>query len=356
MATTNRPDRISCDAFSDTTLGNIANNGNYSGFTNTLTQPLLNVKAVQLLRANFVNNSLQLNDYNGQLIFVYSRNTTTAIPLDGTTIHAVRLHPSWFVPNTGFTNFVKNKYYNNGAELVADLNLAAASTGDSTLYNPSFLPGDVTFSFNTATRKISFAGTVNNLYYAPIPYDHPALAAWLIDSSHNIRMNGANNGAGGAGTGTPQPYARGLLDGCTMNQRLGFGMGFNNRGIFWGTSSVLGCATTTGVPQLGTTATAIEADSWPILLGSQNINVYANIVVGSGQDSRTLRTLLATIPIENAPLGVCSYTLTSVDGPALSVGNEIYNISFSFLDDFGTPFYFSPNYNVNLEMNVFYSN
>ena len=352
MATTNNPNRISCDAFSDVNLFNIANNGNYSEFSNTLTQPLLNVKAVQLLRANFVNSSLQLNDYNGQLFFVYSRNTTTAIPDDGSTFHIVRLHPSWFVPNASFTAFVKNKYYNNGAELVADLNLAAATGGDSTLYNPSWLAGDVTFTFNTATRKISFAGTVNNLYYAPIPYDHPALPGFLINAVHQVKMNGANNGAGGAGTGTLQPYARGLLDGTTMNQRLGFAMGYGNRGIFWGSSSVIGCATTAGVPQLG--LVAIEGDSWPILLGTQNVNVYANIVAGSGQDSRTLRTLLATIPIENAPLGVCSYTLTSVDGPALSVGNEIYNISFSFLDDCGTPFYFSGNYNVNLELNVFY--
>jgi hypothetical protein len=214
------------------------------------------------------------------------------------------------------------------------------------------LAGDVTFTFNTATRKISFAGTVNNLYYAPIPYDHPALPGFLINAVHQVKMNGANNGAGGAGTGTLQPYARGLLDGTTMNQRLGFAMGYGNRGIFWGSSSIIGCATTAGVPQLG--LVSIEGDSWPILLGTQNVNVYANIVAGSGQDSRTLRTLLATIPIENAPLGVCSYTLTSVDGPALSVGNEIYNISFSFLDDCGTPFYFMGNYNVNLELNVFY--
>jgi hypothetical protein len=106
------------------------------------------------------------------------------------------------------------------------------------------------------------------------------------------------------------------------------------------------------VPQLNAVAT--EADSWPIFLGSQNINIYCNAVAGSGQDSRTLRTLLATIPIENAPLGVCSYTLTSVDGPALSVGNEIYNLQFTFLDDNGNPFYFLPNYNTNLELNVFY--
>ena len=352
MATTNRPDRISCDAFSDESLAYISNNANYTGFNNTLTRPLVGVKSIQLLRANFVNSSLQLNDYNGQLLFVYSRNTTTAIPDDGSTIHVVRLHPSWFVPNDGFTNFVKNKYYNSGTELVADLNLAAASPGDSTTYNPSFLAGDITFSFNTATRKISFQGTVNNLYYAPIPYDHPALAAWLIDATHQVRMNGYNNGAGGAGTGTIQPYARGLLDGSIMNGRLGFAMGYGNKGIFWGADSIIGCATTTGVPQLGDVET--EGDSWPILIGSQNINIYCSVVSGSGQDSRNNRTLLATVPIENAPLGVCSYTLTSVEGPSLSVNDEIYTLQFFFADDFGTPFFFSNNYNVNLELNIFY--
>jgi hypothetical protein len=80
------------------------------------------VKAIQLLRANFVNSSLQLNDYNGQLFFIYSRNTTTAIPSDGYTFHVIRLHPSWFVPYAGYTAFTKNKYFNNGQELLFNYN------------------------------------------------------------------------------------------------------------------------------------------------------------------------------------------------------------------------------------------
>jgi hypothetical protein len=154
--------------------------------------------------------------------------------------------------------------------------------------------------------------------------------------------------SGSYGAALNQSYNAGV----SMNERLGFAMSYNNTGIQWTGSSIRGCATTTGVPQLVNIAT--EADSWPLFLGTQNLNVYANIVAGSGQDSRTLRTLLATIPIENVPLGVCSYTLTSVDGPALSVGDEIYNIQFTFLDDSGNPFYILPNYNTNLELNVFY--
>jgi hypothetical protein len=351
MATINTPNRISCDAFSDVNLVNSPNNGIYNTFTNNLSRPLLGVKGLQLLRANFVNNSLQLNDYNGQLLFVYSKNSTTAIP-DSSTFHVVRLHPSWYVPAASHTAYVKNKYFNNGAELVAALNAAAVAGGDSTTYNPSWLVGDVTFTFDTTTRKISFYGNTASSYYAPIPSDHPALAAFLTSygaSGTGVKMNAL---------GYSGSYAAALIQpinaGVSMNSRLGFAMAYRNRGLQWTGSSILGCATTTGIPQANGIANTTEADSWPILLGSQNLNIYCNAVAGSGQDSRSLRTLLATIPFENASLGVCSYTLTSVDGPALSVGNEIYNLQFTFLDDYGNPYYFTPNYNINLELNVFY--
>jgi len=346
MATTNRPDRISMDAFSDPTLSTAPNNGIYNQFTNNLTLPVVGVKAIQLLRANFVNSSLQLNDYNGQLFFIYSRNTTTAIPADGSTFLVIRLHPSWFVPYAGYTAFTKNKYFNNGQELVTALNAAAATGGDSVTYNPLWVADDVSFSFDTTTRKISFTGLNDTYYYAPIPFDHPALANFAT-SVYQVRMNTINSSDTYA-TATIQPYS-GLI---TMNSRLGFAMDYRNRGILWGANSIVGCATTSGIPQLKDIA--VEGDSWPILLGSQNLNIYCNALAGAGQDSRTRRTLLATIPIENVPLGVCSYTLTSVDGPALSVLNEVYNLQFTFLDDFGLPFFFMPNFNCNLELNIFY--
>ena len=351
MATTNRPNRISCDAFSDNTLTFAPNNGVYNTFTNTLKLPLLGVKGVQLLRANFVNSSLPLSDYNGQLLFVYSKNTTTAIPSNGSTFHVVRLLPSWYVPAASYTTFIKNTYFNNGTELATALTAAAAANGDSTTYNPSWLVGDVSFTFDTESRQLSFTGNTAGSYYAPIPADHPALAAFLADytpgTGNGVKMN-ALGASGSYAAALKQPY----IDGVSMNERLGWAMSYNNTGLQWNASSVKGCATTTGVPQANTVAT--QADSFPILIASQNINIYCNVVAGSGQDSRTLRTLLATVPIENSPLGVCSYTLTSVDGPALSVGNEIYNLQFTFLDDNGNPFYFLPNYNTNLELNVFY--
>jgi len=339
MRLINRPDKVEMDSFSDRNLKLVGNNAYFSQFTNELNTPILDVKGIQLLRANFVNPSLPLNDFNGQLIFVYSRNSTTAIPSDGSTFKAIRLHPSWYVPAASFTAFIKNKYYNNGAELVAALNLAAATGGDNATYNPGWVANDVTFTFDAATRRISFAGaTVGTNYYAPVPADHPAMATFLASITMNT-FSGIIR----------QPTSPGI----TMNSRLGFALSYTNRGIFWNGSSVLGCATSTGVPLL-TASGAVEADSFPILIGTQNINVYCSVISGSGNDSGTKKNLLATLPIENAPLGVNSYTLTSVEKPAKSVQNEIYQLQISFTDDFGAPFYFYNNMNINLELNLYY--
>jgi len=350
MRLMNRPDKVTIDSFSDPNLKSATNNGFFSQFTNQLNTPLLDVKGIQLLRANFVNPSLPLNDFNGQLIFVYSKNTTTAIP-DSSTFHVVRLLPSWYVPAASFTAFTKNKYYNNGAELAAALTAAASTGGDSTTYNPSWLVNDVSFSFDTATRKISFTGLTANNYYAPVPADHPALPAFLSTYTGGdptgLKMN-ALGFSGSYAAALIQPFNKGV----TMNSRLGFSMSYFNTGIQWSGSSIQGCATTSGIPQADDIAT--EADSFPIMLGTQNINVYCSVISGSGNDSRIAKNLLATLPVENAPLGVNSYTLSSVEKPAKSVANEVYTLQINFTDDNGNPFYFYNNMNVNLELNIYY--
>jgi hypothetical protein len=341
----NRPDKLTVDSFSDPTLDTFATNGYFSQFTNQLNTPLLDVKGIQLLRANFVNPSLPLNDFNGQLFFIYSRNTTTTIPLDGSTIKIIRLHPSWYVPATSYTTYVKNKYYNNGTELVTDLNLAAAVGGDLATYNPNWVGGDVTFSFSTATRRISFTGNNATYYYAPLAADHPAVAAYLAASAP--KMYSLGNVASYAGA-MPQPYRIGT----TMNSRLGFGLTYNNRSTFASASWVPGCATSIGIAQAN--GIAVEADSFPIMLGTQNINVYCSVINGSGNDSGLKKNLLATLPIENTPISVNSYTLTSVEKPAKSVAREIYSLVFDFTDDAGNPLFFYTNMNINLELNIYY--
>lgn len=333
-----RPDKIVLDSFSDQANTALNNNGVFNRFTNNFTTPLLKVKGLQLLRANFINPLLQLNDFS-QLTFWYYRTTSATSPAFATTnLYCVRLHPSWFVPASGFTAFTRNAYFNNGTELVAALNAAASTGGDNNSYNTRWLVNDVTFSFNTATRKISFTGNTATFFYSPAAVDDPNVQALLP----GLTMNCID------GNTRSQPFSRNV----TMNERLGFAMSINTVGRFPNANSRVGCASASGVPQANAVAT--EGDAFPIMIGSQNINVYCSVINGSGNDSRNKKNLLATIPLENVSQGVNSYTLSSVEQPAMNVSGEIYTMDIYFTDDFGDDVFFYPNTNINMELNVFY--
>lgn len=350
MSLTNRPDRLTCDAYSDQNIKSLGNSGIYNRFTNTLPQPIVGVKGVQLLRANFVNSVLQLNDNNGQLFFLYYKAAAAnAAGITLANMKCVRLHPSWFVPKASFTSFVKNKYFNTVTELVTALNAAASTGGDDTTYNPTWLVNDITFSYDTATRKISFTGNTASSFYSPVAYDDPNVALFFANNaSYTPKMNGFNSSSSYA-TATTQPW----INGITMNPRLGFAMAYSTRGRWSNGSPILGCASASQIPQANAVAT--ESDSFPILIGAQNLNVYCSVLGSGGQSSAGRKNLLACIPLETAALNVASYTLSSVEGHVLSVANEMYELSFDFTDDAGNPFFFVPNYNVQLEMNVFYT-
>jgi len=327
MTSLNRPDKITLDAYSDPNLELSGPNGSYNRFTNQLKTPILNAKGIQLLNANFVNSILQLND-NSQLIFWYYISATQAGIRSAVNLRCVRLHPSTFVPYAGYTTFVRNRYFNSVTELVAALNTAAATAADLTAYNPYFAADQVSFSYDTTTRKISVVPLGAN-YIAPAAADDPFVIAAL--QTNTIKMNGYNS-ANTPATATIQPYVAGV----SMNARLGFGMSFSARGLWWGASSQQGCATSTGVPQ--NSPATIEADASPILLGSQNCSLYLSIVTGSGMDATGRKNLIQTIPIEVAPLNINSYTASSVEKPAISIPSEIYEITAELLDDYGQPF------------------
>lgn len=348
MASINRPDKITIDAYSDSNLELNAPNGMYNRFTNQLRTPILNAKGIQLLNANFINSILQLND-NSQLVFwYYVQNTATSIRQIGN-LKCVRLYPSNFVAQTGYTSFTRNRYFNSVTELVAALNTAASTGGDDVVYNPMWVANQVQFSYDTTTRKISVTSTNAN-FIAPAPADDPFVIDRLrgtTDPTTRIRMNGYTS-SGTYATATLQPY----VEGVSMNARLGYAMSFLARGLWWSANSVQGCATSTGIPFA--TGTLIEADSPPILLGSQNCSIYLSIVTGSGMDATGRKNLIQTIPIEVAPLNINSYTASSVERPAISIPTEIYEITAELLDDYGQPFFQPGNYNTNLAFAVYY--
>jgi hypothetical protein len=346
MASVNRPNRITLDAYSDPQLLVKSPGGVYSSFTNVLKNPIIGAKGLQLVNANFINSSLQLNDQS-QLMFFYYASVTQAGIRSLSNLKCVRLVPSNFVPAAGFTSYVRNQYFNTVAELITALNLADTAGGDSATYNPYWTAGQVTFSYDTATRRISVAGD-GSTFIAPAAADDPIVIDALLGTTtpaNRIKM--ATFGSTNYATATFQPFV--LNE--SMNARLGFAMGFDTRGLYWGSSSQVGCATSTGIPGQPTTTIA---DAFPILLGSQNVNVYLNVATGGGLDSLGNKNLIASIPIEVPPLAINSYTTNSVEVPSLSTPNEIYEITVTLRDDAGVPFTQYPNYNSQICLAIYY--
>jgi hypothetical protein len=347
MASLNRPDRLTLNAFSDPN----EQGPTYSRFTNVLRNPILGVKGIQLVNANFINSSLQLNDDNGQLMFFYYASATQAGIATLANLRCIRLLPSWYVPAASFTAFTINKYFNTGTELVAALNAAASTGGDSATYNPIWVAGQVTFAFDTTTRRISVAGN-GTTFIAPAAADDPNVLDQLrgtTTAANRIRMNGITS-SGTYATATLQPFR----EGSTMNARLGYTLSYFGRGLWWGGSSQVGCATSTGVPS-NSTSVPVVADCPPILLGVQNVGVYLSVAVGGGIDSSNPRkNLIASIPIENAPYCVNSYTTNSVEIPSLSTPNEIYEVTVELLDDTGAPYLMPWSNNTQIGLALYY--
>ena len=347
MATLNHPDKMQLDAFADPNLEMYNPNGVYNRFTNRLATPLIGCKGIQLISANFVNSSLQLNDQSSLMFFYYSSVTQAGIATLAN-LHCIRLLPANFVPYAGFTAYTINKYFNSGTELAAALNLAAGGVGDSATYNPTWIAGEVTFAYDTAARKFTITGN-GTKYIAPAAADDPNVLDLLRGTTtptNRIRMNAAN---------TSNTYAsaplQSYVEGFSMNARLGFAMSYNSTGIWWSSSSQRGVATSTGVP---TGNSAFYADANPILLGVQNVGVYVSCSTGGGLDSYGKKNLIASVPMQVPSLNVNPYTTNSVETPSLSTPNEIYDITVELYDDNGLPFFQPPNFNTQIALGLFY--
>lgn len=349
MATLNHPDKMQLDAFADPNLELLNPNGVYNRFTNVLKTPLLGCKGIMLLSANFVNSTLQLNDQSQLMFFYYSQATTQAGIATLANLHCIRLLPSSYVPYAGFTAYTQNKYFNSGTELAAALNLAAGTGGDSATYNPTWIAGEVTFAYDTAARKFTIAGN-GTKYIAPAAADDPNVLDLLrgtTNPNNRIRMNGATNVAQTWASSTAQPY----VEGISMNARIGFAMPYAATGLWWSSSSQRGVATSTGIPSGNT---AFYADANPILLGTQNVDVYLSVSTGGGVDAYGKKNLIASVPIDVPPLNINPYTTNSVQTPSLSTPNEIYEITVELLDENGQPFYQPPNFNTQIALGLFY--
>lgn len=324
----NQPDRLFVSSNDDETS---ILTSTYNRFDIRLRTPVLQAKRAQLLRASIPNASASFPDYG--LLFFYRRLATATTARNASGLQCVRLMPSnWVSFNSTTYNMPVNRVFSNPADLVVALNQAA--NNDSTTLNTMYTAGDVSFSYDPSTKKISMTGTNTSLFYEPIGYASPWLTyAFTFDPANPaIRIPNFNyTGTGVANTTVPQTISQ-----YNMNLRLGYSQPND------GTGASQYC-------RLG--GNPITFDGYPNLIYTSCYNVYSNFVAGSSLGSNGKRDLLAAIPCETAQLTMTNYTARNLNW-LLKVPDSITSLSVYVEDENDQPVNFPDNVILSFEVGL----
>jgi hypothetical protein len=339
VASVNRPDRISLDAYADTNRGT---NAVYSSFQNDLGVAVLNARRLHLLRATIPIPKLQIPDY--QLVFYYYELPDATTVPTATHLKAVRLYPSDYVPPASFTAYTKNVFFTDPAALVTQLNTAASAGGDSVTYNTLWVSGGVTFAYSTTTKQITWYGNTASKYYANAGWNDPIVRASQADATKITTYNFG-------GTTSIQPYALG----ATLNQRVGYALsGTCTPPQSFGTVLSNSIANLTGIAKITGSTGVVPADSYPCLVFTQNIYLYANVISNGGLGNYGRKNLMAVIGVDVSSYGVVQFIGSYNGGEAQPIPEEIYSIGIEMRDDNNQPYTLPQSANVNVELAINY--
>jgi hypothetical protein len=332
----NQPERVFLNSSDDArTQANVG----FSDFQALFRTPILAAKRAQLLRATIPNCQINIPDY--QLVFwYYNLPTATTVP-SAATLKAVRLYPSSYIaPAALGAAFTKNRYFSDPADFVTQLNTAASAAGDNVTYNPFWTAGDITFTYNASTKQISITGNTAGRFYAPAGWNDPVVSAAAAGGTITML-----NAVGGATTVQP------LLAQYTLNLRVGYamsGLAFANQG----TQGLSAYADLTN--RAYANAVAIPTDSFPNLVYSQCVYMYADFVSGSGLGSNSTYNILAVVPSNAPQLGVIQYTALTLNWMT-KIAQDIYEITIFMRDDANQPFVLPDSAQVNVELAIGYN-
>jgi len=333
----NQPERVFVNSSDD---GNNPSTLGFNLLRINFQTPILDAKRCQLLRATIPNPFQALPDYQ-LMFFYYNFNSVSGTSPSTSTLHCIRLYPSTYVAPSGFTAYTKNRYISDPADLVTLLNAAASTGGDSIVYNSNWLANDVSFSYNSTTKKITMQGLSGAGYtYAIAGYNDPNVRNFMTTNSCTI------NNASGTNISN-QPYALGY----TLNLRVGYamsGQAINNQG--YSTFNPLLANLTN---QAFASGAGIPSDSFPNLVYTQCYYLYADIVAGSSLGSGGQHNLLTVMPNNAAPLAVASYVAATINW-LTKVPDNIYEIVISIFDDANQPVPLPDNSQVNVELGFWY--
>ncbi len=332
----NNPERVFLNSSDDPrTAGTIG----FNNFTCTFDTPILGAKKTMMLRASIPNAQVNIPDYC--LTFWYYQLPTATTAPNVADLQCVRLYPSYYQPPTGFTAYVKNRYVTDPADLVSLLNAAAAAGGDNVTYNQYWSSGDVSFSYSSVTKQITFIGNTVGKFYCPAGWNDPLVLAAI----NNLTMPNFS----GSGT-TVQPYAAQY----TLNLRLGYAMSGQTFGPGVNVAALPNTLYADLTNSTYATSVVVPADSFPNLVYSQCVYVYSNITAGVSLGSGKQHNLLAVIPSNAPQLGVISYSALTVNMMSKIV-DTIYEISVEMRDDANQPFTLPDSAQVNLELAFVYT-
>ena len=340
----NQPERVFCTSSDDTQVPDFAG---FNSFGINFDTPILDAKRCQLLRCTIPNALVNIPNY--QLTFWYHTGASGFTPSD-TTLRCVRLYPqNWVGASTTWT---ANRLVSGGADFVTLLNLAAAAGGDVITANPYWSAGDVTFTWNPTTSQITFTGTASGQYYAPAGYSDPFVIAAM--KGLGAAVQGGKTGGvymtNPSGTYTLQPYAIGW----TLNLRVGYALsGLCQGQANWPAQANSSFAYASATNLAYVYNTAVPADSFPNLVYSSCVYLYANFIAGSSLGSGKQHNLLAVIPVNSGQLGVTQYVAATLTW-LCKVPDTIYNVTTEMRDDANQPYVLSDSAIVNYELAFHY--
>lgn len=338
-----QPDLVEVNSFNDPNTLFLTN-----GFVNDLQTAVINPKRLTLIKATIPVSTVQLPDY-GLVFWYYRLATSTTVPTTGN-LKAVRLFPRTYVAPTGLAYTpTLNRYFTGASDLVAQLNVAAASGGDDGTRNPYYTAGDVAFTFNTITQQITFRGTSGSFFYCPVGNLDPNIAAGL--AVNQITMA---NAVGGGTTNQP------IVNGITLDTRLGYclsGLTLNNQG----TPGNAAYACLTNRPVVGgasITTNAVPVDNFPNLIYTGNIYLYTSIVMNSGSAGNNAgnKNLLAVIPASDVPnFGFVQFQPNNNSVYATKLPETINRIDIQLMDDANQPYLIGDNAYISVLFGINYN-
>jgi hypothetical protein len=336
----NCPERLSLNSDDDVIN---ANNAQYSAFQINLQTPVLDPKRCQLIRATIPNIQLQLPDWGGLCFFYWALATASTTPTISN-LRCVRLFPSYYIAPSGFTTFIRNRYINDPSDLVTLLNQAAGVAGDVATYNPYWVVSDVTFSYDTTKKQITFVGNTASTFYAPVGYADPILATVLNGTAASlITMPNANN----VSNTTFQPQQPQY----TLNLKVGYAMSGISRGIqsFGAGPSVY--ADITNVAFANTVT--VPVDSFPNLVYTNTVSIYLSFLSGASLTSNNRHNLLAVVPVQSGSLQVNNY-IAATSNLLTRLSQTISNITVELVDDANMPYLLPDSAVTTLELSFSY--